>query len=188
MPGSPDPESSGLTHLDEQGAARMVDVTDKAVTDRVARAAVRIWMQPETLRLIAEGNLPKGDVLAAARLAGIMAAKRTSDLIPLCHPLPLSSVEVSFRFIEDASVPPSLHSPLSILHSPLSAVEIETRVRVSGKTGVEMEALMAGAIAALTLYDMCKAVDKAMVITDLRLLEKRGGRSDVGEGRVENRE
>ena len=181
-----DPTSGGLTHLDEKGAARMVDVTDKAVTDRVARAAARVWMQPETLRLIAEGNLPKGDVLAAARLAGIMAAKRTADLIPLCHPLPLSSVEVSFHLVEEASVLPSFHAPPSIFHSPLSAVEIETRVRVSGKTGVEMEALTAAAVAALTLYDMCKAVDKAMVITDLRLLEKRGGQSDRGKGKMEN--
>lgn len=173
-----------MTHLDEKGAARMVDVTDKAITDRVARAAGRVLMQPETLRLIAEGSGPKGDVLAAARLAGIMAAKRTADLIPLCHPLPLSSVEVSFHLREDAGGPSSARPPL--LHPPLAAVEIETRVRVSGKTGVEMEALTAAAVAALTIYDMCKAVDKAMVITDVRLLEKRGGTSDLGAEKGES--
>ena len=160
----------GLTHLDETGAARMVDVTNKAVTDRVARAGAQIQMQPETLHLISTGGIPKGDVLATARLAGIMAAKRTSDLIPLCHPLALSQVEVSFQFIENGSSPSD--------PEPLAAVAIETSVRVSGPTGVEMEALTAAAVAALTLYDMCKAVDRGMVVRDIRLLEQTGGKSD----------
>jgi len=153
---------SELTHLDEQGQARMVDVGAKAETAREAVAAGRVRMQGETLRLLREGNLPKGDVLGVARVAGIMAAKRTPDLIPLCHPLLLTKVAVEFAFDEAAS-----------------AVEITATVRCKGQTGVEMEALTAVSVAALTIYDMAKAVEKGMVIESIRLLEKRGGKSGV---------
>lgn len=138
----------------------MVDVTDKAVTERQATAAARVRMQPETLAAIAEGQIGKGDVLAVARLAGIMAAKRTPDLIPLCHPLALTSVKVDLT-----------------LNGAESCVEIAATCKLSGKTGVEMEALTAASVAALTVYDMCKALDKAMQITDLRLIHKSGGKS-----------
>ncbi|MCX7706858.1 MAG: cyclic pyranopterin monophosphate synthase MoaC [Anaerolineae bacterium] len=151
---------SELTHLDEHGQARMVDVGAKAETEREAIAAGRVLMRPETLRLLREGNLPKGDVLGTARVAGIMAAKRTAELIPLCHPLLLTSVAVEFAFDEDAS-----------------AVDITATVRCKGQTGVEMEALTAVSVAALTIYDMAKAVERGMVISDIRLLEKRGGKS-----------
>ena len=149
-----------LSHLDEQGHARMVDVSDKDVTLREATARGRVRMQPSTLALIVEGRVPKGDVLATARIAGIMAAKRTHELIPLCHPLPLSAIEV--RLEPDATA---------------SSVEIEATVRVTAKTGVEMEALTAVSVAALTVYDMCKAVDRGMTIADVRLAAKSGGRS-----------
>ncbi len=149
-----------LSHLDELGNARMVDVTDKQPTVRVAEAGGRIVMQPTTLALIQSGGLPKGDVLAVARVAGIMAAKRTPDLIPMCHPLPLTSVEVSFAIDEAAH-----------------AVEIRARAKCTGVTGVEMEALTAVSVAALTIYDMCKAVDRGMRIGGIRLLRKRGGKS-----------
>ena len=149
-----------FSHLDEKGAARMVDVGGKAVTERYARAGARVAMAPETLRLLKEKALPKGDVLAVARVAGIMAAKEAFRLIPMCHPLGIDYVAVDFSVDED---------------SP--AVGIEASVRVSGKTGVEMEALTAAAVAALTVYDMCKAVDRGMVISEVRLLEKTGGRS-----------
>jgi len=151
---------SKLTHLDEKGEARMVDVTEKAVTEREARAEATIRMQPETLRMIIEGEHPKGDVMATARIAGIMAAKKTHDLIPLCHALNLTSVKVELTPGEDGA-----------------SVYIETRCKLSGQTGVEMEALTAASVAALTLYDMCKAVDKGMVVDKVRLLEKKGGRS-----------
>ncbi len=151
---------SELTHLDDQGRARMVDVGAKAETAREAVAAGRVRMREETLRLLREGNLPKGDVLGVARVAGIMAAKRTPDLIPLCHPLLLTKVTVEFTFDEMAS-----------------AVEITATVRCKGQTGVEMEALTAVSVAALTIYDMAKAVEKGMVIEGIRLLEKRGGKS-----------
>lgn len=147
-----------LTHLDEQGTARMVDVGEKPDTERVAVAAGRVLMQPETLRLIREGALKKGDVLTVARVAAIMAAKRTADLIPLCHPLPLTHIDVDLT-----------------LNDERHAVEIRATVRTRGKTGVEMEALTAVTTAALTVYDMAKAVDREMQITDVRLLEKRGG-------------
>ncbi|WCL52958.1 cyclic pyranopterin monophosphate synthase MoaC [Gimibacter soli] len=150
---------SKLTHLDDTGAAHMVDVGAKAVTERRALAVATVTMQPETLRLIMEGGLPKGDVIAAARIAGIMAAKETSRLIPLCHPLPITSVKLDFAPLSDTSI------------------GIEATVKVSGQTGVEMEALTAVSVAALTLYDMAKAVDKGMVIGDIRLLEKDGGKS-----------
>ncbi|MEE9254991.1 MAG: cyclic pyranopterin monophosphate synthase MoaC [Pseudomonadales bacterium] len=149
-----------LTHLDDSGNARMVDVGAKPITRREARARARVRMEPDTLRLIEGGGHTKGDVLAVARVAGIQAAKRCSDLIPLCHPLMLESVSVEFRC--DAAQ---------------SAVEVETVCRVSGQTGVEMEALTAAAVAALTIYDMCKAVDRGMTIEDVSLLEKRGGKS-----------
>ncbi len=151
---------SQLTHLDEHGQARMVDVGAKAETERQAVAAGRVLMQPETLRLLRAGDLPKGDVLGTARVAGIMAAKRTAELIPLCHPLLLTHVAVDFTFDEEAS-----------------AVDITATVRCRGQTGVEMEALTAVSVAALTIYDMAKAVERGMVISDIRLLEKRGGKS-----------
>lgn len=137
----------------------MVDVGDKPVTARMARASGRVKMQPSTLALIRDRKLAKGDVLEVARLAGIMGAKRTSELIPLCHPLPMESVSLSFAFPDD------------------STVTIEAVARVTAKTGVEIEALTAVSIAALTIYDMCKAVDKGMVIGNVRLVAKRGGRS-----------
>ncbi|WP_459207900.1 cyclic pyranopterin monophosphate synthase MoaC [Pseudomonas sp. MLB6B] len=148
-----------LTHLDSQGRANMVDVTEKAVTAREAVAEARVRMLPQTLRMIVEGEHPKGDVFAVARIAGIQAAKKTSDLIPLCHPLMLTSVKVELRAEDDA------------------CVLIQARCKLAGQTGVEMEALTAASVAALTIYDMCKAVDKGMVIEQVRLLEKRGGKS-----------
>ena len=149
----------GLTHLDESGNARMVDVGAKAPTVREAVAAGRIRMIPAALVAIRDGEVPKGDVLAAARIAGIMAAKKTADLIPLCHPLPVEVASIDF--------------------TPRAAgrLQVTATVKVTGKTGVEMEALAAVMGAALTVYDMCKAVDRGMVITDVCLLEKRGGRS-----------
>jgi len=151
---------SKLTHLDEQGRAAMVDVSDKAVTTREATAAARVLMQPETLRLIQAGGHKKGDVLAVARIAGIQAAKRTHELIPLCHPLLLTGIKVEFDMDEEHS-----------------CIHVQARCRVSGQTGVEMEALTAASVAALTLYDMCKAVDRGMQIDAVRLLEKQGGKS-----------
>ncbi|HEX3883515.1 MAG TPA: cyclic pyranopterin monophosphate synthase MoaC [Stellaceae bacterium] len=149
-----------LTHVDSEGRARMVDVSDKAETDRVAVAGARVMMKPETLARIRAGEFAKGDVLQVARLAGIMAAKRTADLIPLCHPLALTSVTVDLTCDEGAS-----------------AVEITATCRLKGRTGVEMEALTAAGVAALTVYDMCKSVDRGMVVADLRLLRKSGGKS-----------
>lgn len=151
---------STLTHLDRHGRARMVDVSAKNVTERTATASATVSMLPETLAKIAGGGMPKGDVLAAARLAGIMAAKRTHELIPLCHPLAISSVGVELA-----------------CNDPQSAVEITATAKVAGRTGVEMEALTAAAVAALTVYDMCKAVDRGMVIGSVRLLHKAGGKS-----------
>jgi cyclic pyranopterin monophosphate synthase len=149
-----------LTHLDERGAAKMVDVSDKEVTERIARASATVFMSPATLRLIKDGAMKKGDVLSVAKLAGIMAAKRTHELIPLCHPLALSKVDVD----------------LAVRNRPASVV-ITSSVKVSGKTGVEMEALTAVSVAALTIYDMCKAVDRGMTISEIRLDFKSGGRS-----------
>jgi cyclic pyranopterin monophosphate synthase len=149
-----------LTHLDAEGHARMVDVGSKDETQREAVARGVVLMRPETLQKIVEGGIPKGDVLAVARIAGIMAAKRTPDLIPLCHPLLLTHVAVDLT--------PDLAT---------SAMHIQATVRTTGKTGVEMEALTAVSAAALTIYDMCKAVDRAMRISDIRLAQKRGGRS-----------
>ncbi len=149
-----------LTHFDGKGQAHMVDVSDKPVTDRVAVATGSVIMQSETLAMITEGRAKKGDVLAVARLAGIMGAKKTADLIPLCHPLPISKVAVDLT--PDPSLP---------------GVRIEATVKTTGQTGIEMEALTAVSTAALTLYDMVKAVEKAMIISDIRLVLKDGGKS-----------
>ncbi len=156
-----------LTHLDERGTARMVDVGAKPESERVAVAAGAVYMQPETLRLIREGSMKKGDVLTVARLAGIMGAKKTSELIPLCHPLPLTHLDVDVT-----------------LDEVNNAVQITATARTVGKTGVEMEALPAVTTAALTVYDMAKAVDRGMRMSDIRLLEKRGGQHGdyVAEG------
>ncbi|MBY5993364.1 cyclic pyranopterin monophosphate synthase MoaC [Ferrimonas balearica] len=151
---------SGFTHINAQGDAHMVDVTEKSVTEREARAEATIVMAPDTLAMIMEGRHHKGDVFATARIAGIMAAKKTSDLIPLCHPLMLTKVEV------DLVAEPEHHR-----------VRIQSVCKLAGQTGVEMEALTAASVAALTIYDMCKAVQKDMVIEGVRLLEKRGGKS-----------
>lgn len=156
---------SDLTHFDSAGNARMVDVSDKDETARSATAAGCVRMQPETLQRIADGAFAKGDVLSVARLAGIMAAKRTADLIPLCHPLALSSVQLELACVPDES-----------------AVAIEATVKLKGRTGVEMEALTAVSVAALTVYDMCKAVDRGMQIGDIRLVHKAGGKSGEYRG------
>ncbi|KZL06253.1 cyclic pyranopterin monophosphate synthase MoaC [Pseudovibrio sp. Ad26] len=152
--------SPKLTHLDDSGAAHMVDISEKEVTSRIARAGGQVKMQPETLDMILSGNTKKGDVLATARIAGIMAAKRTHELIPLCHPLALSKVQVDF-------------TP----NPELPGIEIEVFAKVSGQTGIEMEALTAASVACLTIYDMAKAVDRSMEIGEIRLLEKKGGKS-----------
>ena len=151
---------SSFTHFDDQGHARMVDVSEKAVSERSATAKASVLMQPETLQLILAGGVKKGDVLQVGRLAGIMAAKRTSDLIPLCHPLGLDAVEVDL-----------------VCDGERNAVDISATCRVKSRTGVEMEALTAASVAALTGYDMCKSVDRGMRITDLRLTHKAGGKS-----------
>lgn len=156
---------SDLTHLDERGEARMVDVGDKPETARLAVARGRIEMQAETLSRLQDGSLPKGEVLPVARLAAIQAVKRTADLIPLCHPLRITGIEVRLT-------PLPAHN----------AVDIEVQVSAHDRTGVEMEALTAVTVAALTIYDMCKAVDRQMRITDVRLVEKRGGRSGNWRG------
>ncbi len=148
-----------LTHLDENGNAHMVDISGKAVTDREAIASARIVMQAETLKLITEGKLPKGDVFAVSRIAGIMAAKRTSDLIPLCHPLALSGIDIRIEAEGDTEV------------------KLEAHVKTTGQTGAEMEALTAVSVAALAIYDMCKAVDRSMEIKSIRLESKSGGKS-----------
>lgn len=149
-----------LSHFDEEGRARMVDVGGKPITQREAVASGRVIMKPETLRRIKDKEIEKGDVFAVARVAGIMAAKKTSDLIPMCHPLAIENVEIKFQ--EDAEK---------------SEVLICTKVRYTGKTGVEMEALVATATAALTIYDMCKAIDRGMIISDIKLFKKSGGKA-----------
>lgn len=149
-----------LTHLDESGQARMVDVSPKPVTQRQAMARGTVYMQPKTLALIVAGNMKKGDVLTVAQLAGVMAAKQTSNLIPLCHPLPLTHIDVQCTPNEAES-----------------CLEIEAVARVTGQTGVEMEALTAVSVAALTIYDMAKAVDRTMRLSDIRLVQKSGGQS-----------
>lgn len=151
--------SGELTHFNEQGRARMVDVTDKAVTSRTAAAVTAVRMAPETLERIKAGRIGKGDVLAVAQIAGIMAAKRTSDIVPMCHPLPLTGIDIAFR------------------DNGKDELTIEAAVKTTGKTGVEMEALTAVSAAALTVYDMCKALQKDMVIGPTRLVSKTGGKS-----------
>jgi cyclic pyranopterin phosphate synthase len=150
---------SELTHFDESGAARMVDTSGKAETLRIARASAQVRMAPATLTLIRTGGVQKGDVLGVARLAGIMAAKRTGELIPLCHPLPITSAKLDFRFVGE------------------DRLQIEATVQIVARTGVEMEALTAVSVAALTVYDMCKSVDRVMTVERIRLEEKSGGRS-----------
>jgi cyclic pyranopterin phosphate synthase len=154
------PARAKLSHVDARGRARMVDVGEKAITGREAIAGARVRMRPATVRAIASGSLPKGDAIAVARIAGIGAAKRTAELIPLCHPLLLSHVEVEIR-------PQPVRGFLEVVAS----------VRLEGRTGAEMEALTAAAVASLTIYDMCKAIDRDIQITDVRLLRKSGGRS-----------
>jgi cyclic pyranopterin phosphate synthase len=149
-----------LSHLDEQGRARMVDVSEKEITTRIAVARGSIQMLPETLSLIRQGKVEKGDVFSVARVAGIMAAKKTSELIPMCHPLNITSVTIDLTPEDNPS-----------------RVEIEATVRVDGKTGVEMEAMTAVCVAGLTIYDMCKAVDREMSVTEVRLIQKSGGKS-----------
>jgi cyclic pyranopterin phosphate synthase len=161
---------SDLTHLDDQGAARMVDIGDKAVTARVAVARAVVTMQPHTFTLLQQGAHKKGDVLAVARIAGIQAAKKCADLIPLCHPLMLTSVEVNFDLAPEAH-----------------RVDIEATCKVTGKTGVEMEALTAASVAALTIYDMCKAVDRGMEIHGITVLRKEGGKSGAWRREPEDR-
>jgi cyclic pyranopterin phosphate synthase len=151
--------TSSLSHFDASGASRMVNVSDKPATVRMARASARVRMQPETLRLIQDRRMAKGDVFEVARLAGIMAAKRTADWIPLCHPLALEAIEITFAVADE------------------SRLEIVSQTRITAKTGVEMEALVAVSAAALTVYDMCKSVDRGMVIEEIRLEEKSGGAS-----------
>lgn len=151
-----------FTHLDEEGRARMVDVGEKAITQRIAVAAGKVRMKPETLKRILEQRIEKGDVFSVARISGILAAKKTHEIIPLCHPLPLESIEVNFT-----------------ADTRRSELNIETQVKCSGKTGVEMEALVATATAALTVYDMCKAVDRGMVISEIMLMKKSGGKSGL---------
>jgi cyclic pyranopterin phosphate synthase len=148
-----------LSHFDERGASRMVDVGDKEVTARMARAAAQVRMKPATLQLIRDRAAAKGDVLEVARLAGIMAVKRTADLIPLCHPLPVDAVRIDFDFPAE------------------DLVRVESQVSVRARTGVEMEAMTAVCVAALTMYDMCKSADREMVVEQVQLLEKSGGRS-----------
>ncbi|MDD2443035.1 MAG: cyclic pyranopterin monophosphate synthase MoaC [Desulfotomaculaceae bacterium] len=155
---------SELTHLDELGRARMVEIGDKESTRREAVARGDVVMRPETLEMIVSGTAPKGEVLGVARVAGIVAAKKTSALVPLCHPLTLTGVDVHFHPDQE-----------------LSRVEIEAQVRTTGQTGVEMEALTAVSVAALTIYDMCKAVDRGMIIGNVRLVHKSGGKSGVFE-------
>ncbi|MFO0793124.1 MAG: cyclic pyranopterin monophosphate synthase MoaC [Candidatus Brocadiaceae bacterium] len=150
---------SQLTHFDEQGAARMVDVTNKEITDRVAIAHAKITMRPETFQLIMDKKVKKGDVLEVARVAGIMAAKQTFFLIPMCHPLNLTSVKIEYT------------------NNAVDTIDIFAEARVTAKTGVEMEAITAASICAITIYDMCKSADKGMVISDIHLVQKSGGKS-----------
>ena len=158
---------AGFTHFDSQGKARMVDVSEKDATSRTAVARGAVLMAPETMKLITTGGVKKGDVLSVARLAGIMGAKRAPDLIPLCHPLALNSVEVDLALAPERN-----------------AIEITATCKVKGRTGVEMEALTAVAVAALTVYDMCKAVDRAMTIADIHLVHKSGGKSGTYDARA----
>jgi cyclic pyranopterin monophosphate synthase len=151
-----------FTHIDARGRARMVDVTGKPLTLREAVARGSVYMKPETLRLIQDKKVPKGDVLCVSRVAGVMAAKKTSELIPMCHPLDITSVDVDLN-----------------INGAGNKIDIEARVKITGRTGVEMEAMTAVSVAALTIYDMCKTVDKEMIISEIMLVEKRGGKSGV---------
>lgn len=151
-----------FSHLDKQGKAKMVDITEKPVTKRKAIARGSIYMKPETLKLIEDKKIPKGDVFCVAKIAGVMAAKNTGNIIPMCHPLNITSVDIEFN-----------------IDTQKSKIDIESQVKIVGQTGVEMEALTAVSAAALTIYDMCKAVDKEMIISDIMLIEKRGGRSGI---------
>ncbi|WP_128895737.1 cyclic pyranopterin monophosphate synthase MoaC [Longirhabdus pacifica] len=151
--------TNSFTHFNEQGRAVMVDITDKAITHRIATAQATIRMQPTTFEAIKENKMAKGDVLAVAQVAGVMAVKKTSDLIPMCHPLPISGVDIQFSFSEETTL------------------TVEVEVKTTGRTGVEMEALTAASATALTVYDMCKAMDKGMVIQHICLLSKTGGKS-----------
>ena len=155
-------EAPRLTHFDAAGNARMVDVSGKEETVRRAVAAATVRMTPQALEMIRQGTVAKGDVLGVARIAGIMAAKKVDQLIPLCHPLPITSADISF-----------------VMNDQQALIEVKATVGMTGRTGVEMEALTAVSVAALTIYDMCKAVDKAMVISDIRLVHKSGGKSGV---------
>ena len=148
-----------LTHFDEQGASRMVDISDKEVTDRIAIAHAKITMKSETFRLIMDKRIQKGDVFEVARVAGIMAAKQTFTLIPMCHPINLTSVKIDYT------------------NNSVDTIDVLSEVRVTGKTGVEMEAITAASVCAITIYDMCKSVDKGMVISDIHLVKKSGGKS-----------
>lgn len=148
-----------LTHFDEQGAARMVDITSKDTSERIAVAHAKVIMKPETLRLIIDRRIQKGDVLEVARVAGIMAAKQTYSLIPMCHPLDITSVKIDYT------------------NNSVNEIDIFSEVKVTGKTGVEMEAITAAAVCAITIYDMCKSHDKGMVIQDIHLVKKTGGKS-----------
>jgi len=151
-----------LSHIDKKGQARMVDVTAKPVTHRQATARGKVLMRPETAALIQEGGMPKGDVFSTARIAGIMAAKKTPDLIPMCHPLEITGIELSFAS-----------------DIPAGEIVIEAKASMVGRTGIEMEVMTAVAVAALTIYDMCKAVDREIVISDIKLIRKEGGKSGV---------
>ena len=155
-----------LTHFNDEGRARMVDVGEKNITERVAVATGQVYLQPETMRLIKGGEIKKGDVLAVAQVAGIMGAKKTSDIIPMCHPLLLTNVDIAFN--ENLEPDPK---------TGLCCIDIKATVKVTGQTGVEMEALTAVSVAALTIYDMCKAVDREMFFKNIGLIEKSGGKS-----------
>ena len=155
-----------LSHYAEDGSSKMVDISDKKNTVRTARAVGIVKMQPSTLELIEKMQMPKGNVFEVAKIAGILAAKKTSDMIPMCHPLSISHIEIKIGLDKDRA-----------------GVTIESEVKLEGKTGVEMEALTAVTVAALTVYDMCKAVDKNMIIEDIKLIEKRGGKSDFSIGK-----
>ena len=161
-----------FTHFNDSGRAKMVDVGEKAVTERIATAGGKVLVNPETFRLIKEGGMKKGDVLGTAQIAGIMAAKRTSDIIPMCHPLTLTGIDIDFNMVEETST-----------------IEIKATVKCKGVTGVEMEALTAASAAALTIYDMCKAVQKDMIIDRICLLSKTGGKSgDIRQEELWNTE
>jgi len=155
-----------LTHFNEEGRARMVDVGEKDSTERIAIASGQVYLRPNTMSLIKQGNIKKGDVLAVAQVAGIMGAKKTSDVIPMCHPLLLTNVDITF----DSNSEPDLTSGLC-------CIEVKATVKVTGQTGVEMEALTAVSIAALTIYDMCKAIDREMFFANIGLIQKSGGKS-----------